>query len=111
MQIGFIAKTFGLYFPYWLYKSLGECNAYLGRKDSEARTDLTLMLLFPPYAVYLAVFRLPATIRAVQQQAKAAESAGAIPATLFLNPCLFFAMPILGMAQQDALNQAWLAAP
>jgi hypothetical protein len=33
------------------------------------------------------------------------------PAVLFLNPCLFCALPFLGMIYQEILNQTWLSAP
>jgi hypothetical protein len=103
--------TAGFYYIYWVYRTTQECNAYLGRKDDSARTDLALMLLFPPYTLYLAVFRLPELVRGVRQQAKLPESSAPLPAVVFLNPCLIFALPLLGMAQQEALNQAWQSAP
>jgi hypothetical protein len=104
--------TFGLYLCWWVVKVIEECNAYLGRKDSAARTDLALMLIFPPYAAYLSVARLPGLIRAAAEQAKQPE---AEPAGhhlyLFLIPCLLPALPFLSMVQQDQLNRIWGSAP
>jgi hypothetical protein len=102
--------TFGFYNLYWIYKVMGECAAYTGRKDINARVELALMLIFPFYAVYLAVFRLPEMIRAAQQQAKLSELSGG-QAYVFLLPCMYPALPFLSMTQQDALNDLWFRAP
>jgi hypothetical protein len=103
--------TFGLYFYYWAYKVMGECCAYAGRQDCNPRTELALMLVFPPYGLYVRVFRLPELIRAAQAQAKLPESPAVNHSYVFLNPCLFMALPLLSMVQQDALNQVWFQAP
>jgi hypothetical protein len=100
--------TLGCAFPCWVYRALRECAAYAGR-EGVGRTELTLLLLFPPYAVYVAVFRLPELIRAAQAQAGVPESAVLRRSYLFLNPCLFCALPLLAMAYQEALNEVWLA--
>src|SRR5262249_7641498 len=66
--------TLGFYFPFWLASILRECAAYTGKRAGTSRADLTLMLVFPPYAIFVAVFRVPARIRAVQQLAGVPES-------------------------------------
>lgn len=100
--------TLGLYAYYWMYQVMRECLACTGRRDLNPRIELSLMLLFPPYALFVAVFRLPELIAAARAQAKLPESPIAAPAYLFLLPCLVFALPLLYMAQQDTLNQVWL---
>jgi hypothetical protein len=104
--------TGGYYFYYWVYAVMRECGAYAGRQDFNPRTELSLMLLFPPYAVYVAVFRLPDMIRRTQSLAGIPESAAVGHAHVFLlNPCLCCGLPLLGMVYQDALNQVWFTAP
>ncbi|MFO0930701.1 MAG: DUF4339 domain-containing protein [Gemmataceae bacterium] len=100
--------TLGLYAYYWMYQVMRECLACTGRRDLNPRIELTLMLLFPPYALFVAVFRLPELIAAARARAKLPESPVATPAYLFLVPCLVFALPLLYMALQDTLNQVWL---
>lgn len=103
--------TLGFYFYYWLYRALAECNEYLGRKDASLRAELSLMLIFPPYSLYLAVFVLPELIRQAQTLANAPETPQLRQAIFFLNPILFFTLPVFGMICQEALNQIWLTAP
>lgn len=103
--------TAGIYFCYWVYRSLRECSEFLGRKDVRPRTELTLMLIFPPYALYIAVFLLPELIRRAQSLAGVPETPGLRQAVFFLNPCLFCMLPLLGMLCQEALNQIWLTSP
>jgi hypothetical protein len=103
--------TLGIYFLFWLHRALRECGAYTGRADVAPRNELALMLIFPPYAVYVATFRLPELIRAAQQQAKVTESPALGHAYFFLSPFLFPALPFLGMIEQEALNRVWLEAP
>jgi hypothetical protein len=103
--------TLGFYFYYWAYCVLRECGAYTGRKEPNPRTELSLMLIFPPYAVYVVVFELPDMIRRTQTLAGAPEAMGLRLAVFFLNPCLLWAVPILGMLYQEALNQIWLTVP
>jgi hypothetical protein len=103
--------TLGFYFYYWLYRALAECNDYLGRKDVRLRAELSLMLIFPPYALYLAVFVLPELIQQAQKLAGAPESPQLRQAVFFLNPALLFVLPIFGMICQENLNQIWLTAP
>ena len=103
--------TGGVYFCYWAYRALGECNEFLGRKDVRPRTELSLMLIFPPYALYVAVFVLPEQIRRAQALAGVPETPGLRQAVFFLNPCLFCVLPLLGMMFQEALNQIWLTSP
>jgi hypothetical protein len=103
--------TLGFYFYYWLYRALGECNEYLGRKDVPLRAELSLMLIFPPYALYLAVFVLPELIRQAQTLASTPETPQLRQGVFFLNPMLFFVVPVFGMICQEALNQIWLTAP
>ncbi len=103
--------TVGIYFVYWLARALHECNEYLGRKDASARSELSLMLIFPPYALYVAVFVLPDTIRRAQVLAGMPETASVRHPILFLNPCLLLGIPLLVAIHQEALNQIWLNAP
>ncbi len=69
------------------------------------------MLIFPPYALYVAVFVLPEQIRRAQALAGVPETPGLRQAVFFLNPCLFCVLPLLGMMFQEALNQIWLTSP
>jgi hypothetical protein len=103
--------TGGYYFYYWVYAVMRECRAYAGPKDLNPRTELSLMLLFPPYAIYAAVFRLPGMIRRTQSLAGIPDSAAVGHAHVFLNPCLCCGLPFLAMVYQDALNQVWFTAP
>jgi hypothetical protein len=103
--------TGGIYFLYWTYRVLRECSDFTGRKDVNPRTELNLMLIFPPYTVYVVVFQLPDLIRRTQAMAGLPESAALRPAVFFLNPCLFVALPFLGMIYQETLNQTWLTTP
>ncbi len=103
--------TGGYYFYYWVYAVMRECSAYTGRQDFNPRTELSFMLLFPLYAVYVAAFRLPDMVRRTQSLAGVTETAAVGIAPLFLNPCLCCGLPFLGMVYQDALNQVWFTAP
>jgi hypothetical protein len=103
--------TAGFYFYYWVYAVMRECNAYTGRQDFNLRAELALMLINPLYAFYLAVFRLPETIRRTQRLAGIPEPTAVGPMQVFLIPFMFCFLPFLGMHYQDALNQAWLTAP
>ncbi len=103
--------TLGFYFFYWAYRAVGECNEYLGRKDAPARSELSFMLIFPPYAIYVAVFVLPDLIRRAQTLANVPESAALRHAVFFVHPLLVPALPILGMICQEALNQLWQTSP
>jgi hypothetical protein len=103
--------TLSFYFYYWLYRALGECHDYLGHPDAPRRSELSLMLIFPPYAVYLAAFVLPELIRKAQAQAGTPEIAELRQAVFFLNPILFLTLPVFAMICQETLNQIWLAAP
>jgi hypothetical protein len=103
--------TGGIYFAYWTARTLGECNDYLGRKDIHPRSELSLMLIFPPYATYAAAILLPDMIRRTQTLAGVPETPGLRHAILFLNPCLFVGLPLLAPIAQEALNQIWLTAP
>ncbi len=60
------------------------------------------MLIFPPYAIYVAVFQLSDLIRRTQTLAGVPETPGLRQAALFLNPCLFCGLPFLGMIYQEA---------
>jgi hypothetical protein len=102
--------TLGFYFYYWVYRALGECNEYLGHKDVPLRAELSLMLIFPPYALYLAVFVLPELIRQAQALANVPETQQLRQGVFFLNPILIFVVPVFGMICQEALNQIWLTA-
>lgn len=103
--------TLGIYFLFWTARALRECSAYSGNKDMNPRTELSLMLIFPPYAAYLAVFVLPELIRRAQALAGAPEAAALRPAVLFLNPFLFLVLPFLAAIEQEILNQVWLTSP
>ena len=103
--------TLGFYFYYWTYRALGECNDYLGRKDVPLRAELSLMLIFPPYVLYLVGFVLPDMIRQAQQLANVPETPELRQAVFFLNPILLVVLPVFGMICQEALNRIWLTAP
>jgi hypothetical protein len=103
--------TCGLYFSYWTYRAMQDCSVYTGGKPYGSRAELTLMLLFPAYAAYVALFRLPDLVKRTQAAAGVPESGALNHAPLFLNPCLFCAFPFLAMILQDALNQVWFTAP
>ena len=103
--------TLGYYFYYWVYRVMRECGDYTGRRDFNPRTELALMLIFPPYAVYVAVFRLPDLVRRTQAVAGLPESPALGHTWVFLHPCMFCALPLLAMLYQDALNQVWFSAP
>ncbi len=103
--------TGGFYFYYWVYAVMRECSAYAGRQDFNPRTELSLMLLVPLYAIYAAVFRLPALVRRTQTLAGVPDSAAVGFLHVFLNPCLCCGLPFLAMVYQDALNQVWFTAP
>jgi len=103
--------TLGFYFCYWVYAALRECAAYAGKRDLNPRAELSLMLAFPPYAVYVAVFRLPELIRRCQTVAGVPESGALSRSYVFLNPFMLPALPFLGMIYQDSLNHVWLKAP
>jgi hypothetical protein len=90
---------------------LGECNEYLGRKDVHPRAELSLMLIFPPYAIYVAVFLLPEMIGRAQTVAGVPETVALRQAVFFVHPLLVLVLPFLGMISQAALNQIWLTAP
>jgi GYF domain 2 len=103
--------TGGIYFSYWTYRVMQECGVYTSGRACESRSEKTLMLCFPPYAAYTALFRLPDLVKAVRKTAAAPEfsALGAVP--FFLNPCMWPLMPFLAMIYQDALNQVWFTAP
>jgi hypothetical protein len=103
--------TLGFYFSYWLARALRECEDFLGRKEASSRGELNLMLIFPPYALYLVVFVLPESIRRAQILAGVPETPNVRHAALFLSPCLVLGVPLLGMMHQESLNQIWLNAP
>ncbi len=102
--------TVGIYLLYWVYRVLAECSAYAARGDIHARNELSLMLLFPPYAIYLIICRLPGLIRSTQSLAGVPETVAPAPSYLFLLPFMLPALPFLALTYQDALNQVWLAA-
>ena len=103
--------TLGFYFCYWAFQVIKECRAYTGRKELSPRTELVLMLLVPPYAVYVVIFHLPGWISRARRRAGLPEGALSGPAYAFLNPCLIIGLPFLAMHYQDSLNEVWLAAP
>ena len=103
--------TFGFYSAYWTYRVMQECSVYASGRDYASRSELTLMLLIPGYAIYAALFRLPDLIRGVRKTAGAPEFGALSAATLFIVPCLWPWMPFLAMLYQDALNQVWFTAP
>jgi hypothetical protein len=105
MLLGYL--TLGYYSYYGLYRLLRECVEYTGRTDIRPRTELSLMLIFPPYALFVALFRAPELIRAAAGQAGAPEPGIAQPGALLVNPLAFLALPLLVAAYQDALNRVW----
>jgi hypothetical protein len=100
--------TLGVYFCYWVHASLRECGRF-GDGDGHGSTDVTLMVVFPPYAIYCLVFKLPSAIERVRAAAGLAEPAIA-PAHGFLNPLMFLALPYLAMWYQELLNESWIKA-
>lgn len=102
--------TLGVYFCYWAFQAMRECRAYTGRHTVSLRTELVLMLLVPPYAVYVAIFHLPGLISRARRRAGLHEGHLSLPAYAFLNPCLLIGIPFLAMHYQDNLNEVWLAA-
>jgi hypothetical protein len=103
--------TLGIYLYVWTYRLMRECNEYTGRKDVNPRTELNLMLIFPPYTLYVILFQLSDMIRRAQVLAGLPETPGLRWAALFLNPFLLPELPILAMIYQEALNQIWFTAP
>ena len=103
--------TGGLYFSYWTYRVMQECSAYAAGRDCDERSELTLMLICPPYAIFTALFRLPDLIKNVRKMAGAPESGALGAGPMFLYPCLWPFLPVLAMLYQDALNQVWFTAP
>ena len=103
--------TGGLYFSYWTYRVMQECGAYAAGRDYEERSELALMLICPPYAVFTALFRLPDFIRNVRKTAGAPEAGALAAGPFFVSPCLWPFLPLLAMIYQDALNQVWFTAP
>jgi hypothetical protein len=99
--------TLGYYTSYWISRALQECADYTSRKDIDSRTELALMLIFPPYALFVAAFRLPELIRAAQLQAQQPEASVLTHAPLFLSPFLALGLPFLTAAYQDVLNRIW----
>ncbi len=99
--------TFGFYLFYWISQVLQECADYTERKEVRSRIELNLMLIFPLYAVYLAIYRVPDLVRQARSRAGLPDTAGPGPAVFFLAPFLIVGIPILCMIQQDALNQVW----
>jgi hypothetical protein len=100
--------TLGVYFCYWVYASLKECARYSGN-GGHAASDVTLMVVFPPYAVYCLVFKLPGAIERTRAAAGLTEPA-IVPAHGFLNPLMFLALPYLAMWYQELLNESWINA-
>ena len=99
--------TLGGYFCYWVYAALRECGRFAG-SASRVPTDATLLAVFPPYAVYCLVFKLPAAIERVRAAAGLTEPAIG-PSHGFLNPLMFLALPYLAMWYQELLNEAWMS--
>jgi hypothetical protein len=103
--------TAGLYFAYWTYRAMQDCSVYTSGRDCETRSELTLMLIFPPYAAYNALFRLPDLVKAARKAAGVPEFGGLTFAPVFLHPLLWPFLPFMAMIYQDALNQVWFTAP
>ena len=103
--------TGGFYFAYWTYRIMHECSVYSGGRDYESRSELTLMLLVPGYAIYVALFRLPDLVKGARKTAGAPEWGALSAAATFIFPCMWPWMPFLAMLYQDALNQVWFTAP
>jgi hypothetical protein len=103
--------TAGLYFGYWTYRAMQDCSVYTSGRDCESRPELALMLIFPPYAAYSALFRLPDLIKAARKAAGVPDFGALAVGPIFLHPCLWPFLPLLAMIYQDALNQVWFTAP
>jgi hypothetical protein len=112
LWVGLLTQlTCGLYLYYWVYRVLVECSAYTDRNEIEPRTELSLMLIFPPYLVFLVIYRVPDMVRRTQHVGGVTEAAGLSNMELVLNPFLVLFLPLLCMMYQDALNQVWVNAP
>lgn len=103
--------TLGFYFIFWLHRAMKECHAFLGEPQPSPRIELSLMLAFWPYAIFVAIFRLPERIRKVERAAGLHESVAIKHGYVFANPCLLPALPLLAMMEQEALNQVWTQVP
>jgi hypothetical protein len=99
--------TLGLYGAWWAHSILKECAAYLDRRDLDGRAELALLFAFPPYLVYVAAFRLPALVHLVRDKAGLPVAVGLNQGALFAFPIGWPALPLLGMAIQEALNEVW----
>ncbi len=97
--------TLGIYFYYWVHATLRDCGRFAGERG-RAPSDATLLIVFPPYAVYCLVFKLPTAVGRVRSTAGLADAA-VVPSYGFLNPLMFLALPYLAMWYQDLLNEAW----
>lgn len=97
--------TLGAYFYYWVHATLRDCGRFAGEPPG-APSDATLLIVFPPYAVYCLIFKLPAAVGRVRKAAGLSE-ADVAPSLGFLNPLMFLALPYLAMWYQDLLNEAW----
>ncbi len=102
--------SLGLYFAWWAHVVLKECAGYLDRRDVNARGELALMFAFPPYLIYVVAFRLPALVQQVRDKAGLPAAIGLSQGALFACPLWLPALPLLGMAIQEALNEVWTAA-
>ncbi len=107
--------TLGFYFPFWVSRALRECLAYTGRSSPGGRLEFCLMLVIPFYSFYVVGFRLLRLVREVQVRAGLKTDAQLSPvapvvAGGLLMPFFGIGTYVMGMACQDALNEAWQAA-
>ena len=98
--------TLGSYFCYWVYAVMRECSQFSGQRPSSARSELTLLFVFPLCVVYTVVFKLPEMIDGARRTA-GLKAVSFTQSSSFLNPFLFPALPFLAMLYQDKLNDVW----
>lgn len=101
--------TGGYYLYWWIYAVMKEISAYTGRSDFSAKTEWCLMMIFPLYAIYTLIFRLPDMIKRTQETAGIPVTTTITNTGQYLNCCMWCGLPFLGMVYQDALNDVWFS--
>jgi hypothetical protein len=107
--------TLGFYYPFWVSRALRECQAYTGKSGPGGRLEFCLMLVIPLYSFFIVGFRLTRMVREVQTLAGVPKeehlsSVGPLLAGGLLMPFFGAGNWMMGMACQDAMNDAWQTA-